>query len=462
MKRLLENRVFWGVFSRIVNMAGGFLLLPLLVHYLNKELLSLYYLFISLTMLTSILDFGFNATLTRNFSYAYAGAQRIVNTGICNDFQSGINWKLIGEIFIVSRAVYFIISAFSMLIFFIPCSFYIYHLSVVSHLDHLYAIKCWLLFSASSILALYFNYYSALIQGRGDVNLANKINIISKLCGVAISVITLVLGYNLIGVCISNLSTCIVERLLYRKYSFNDDRYKSNILKSLPWEKILANIKILSTNSIKYAAVAIGGYLVTRATVLIAVNYLGLVESASYILSIQLITIITGISATLIGVYVPKLNMLATQPMLKLQIFCFANVISILTYIVLGTFLIFAGHYCLLIIHAKTTLLGNQQLIVLLIIYLLEVQHGNFACLITTDNQVPFVKAAVYSGLSTVILAVLFVKYLHLSVWGIIVAQGVTQLFYNNWFWIYYVCKEYKINYFDTFKLAKQYVFEKL
>lgn len=458
IRRIVHSKIFWGLGSRILNIAGSFIMLPVIVHYLDKEMLALYYLFASLVMLTSILDFGFNATLTRNFAYAYAGARGIQAEGVCLDFDSETNWVLVGEIFLLAKKIYRYISLLSLFVFFVPGSFYIYHVVKASHLSTNYALTCWLIFSSASVLAMYYLYLSTIIQGRGDVNLANKISVVSRVISIVISVTLLFRGYGLLSISISSLSVSIVERILYHHYTFRDAQHsKLKTLRSLSHDNFKKNLKLISVNSVKFGIVSLGAYLIMRSTIVISTTYLGLQDSASYIFTIQIISILTGVSSAVIGVYVPKMTFLANNPKQQLSLFCYSNLISLMIYILGCLIIVVFGSTMLSIIHAKTTLLTSWQLISLLVIYLLEVQHSNYATMITTDNKVPFVGAAIYSGIGVVILTILLMKFTVLGLWGLIIGQGVVQLAYNNWYWVYYICKKHKVNYFETIKIGYNY-----
>lgn len=459
LKNIFNSKIFWGVGSRFLNIAGGFILLPVVIHYLDKEMLALYYLFISLTMITGILDFGFNSTLTRNFAYAYAGASRIHAEGVCDEFGTETNWSLVGELYLLSKKIYFYLSMITLIIFFIPGSYYIYGVVKKSSISIEYAIICWLISSLASVLAMYFVYLSAMIQGRGDVNLANKISVVSKFVNIIISATMLVKGYGLLSISVSAISVCIIERVLYFKFAFQDENHKK--LKYLVIDdqsNLKKNLKLISVNSIKFGIVSLGAYLITRATIILATSYLGLLDSASYIFTIQIISIITGISSTIIGVYLPKLNQLAKNPSEQFRLFCFSNLIALSFYLLGATILILFGHYGLTLMNSKTELVSHWQVATLLFIYLLEVQHSNYATMITTGNKVPFVGAAIYSGVAIVVLSIVLLQFTTLGIWGLIVSQGVVQLAYNNWYWIRYVCRQYHVGYIKTLLLGIEYV----
>ena len=74
--------------------------------------------------------------------------------------------------------------------------------------------------------------------------------------------------------------------------------------------------------------------------------------------------------------------------------------------------------------------------------YVLEWNHSTFATLITLSNRVPFVKASILSGGAIVILSFLSVWLTPLGILGLILAQGMVQLAYNNWYWPQLVLQE--------------------
>jgi hypothetical protein len=81
-------------------------------------------------------------------------------------------------------------------------------------------------------------------------------------------------------------------------------------------------------------------------------------------------------------------------------------------------------------------------MITALLIYLLESNHANAGQILLTKNEVPFVKASLFSGACTIILLFIFLQYTSLGVWGLLMAQGIVQGCYQNWKWPMQVAKE--------------------
>ena len=64
--------VIWGYCGTILSMASGFILLPMLLFFLSGEELGLWYVFVAISNLTLLFEFGFNPA----FSHLRAREQR--------------------------------------------------------------------------------------------------------------------------------------------------------------------------------------------------------------------------------------------------------------------------------------------------------------------------------------------------------------------------------------------------
>src|SRR5581483_12488414 len=67
----------------------------------------------------------------------------------------------------------------------------------------------------------------------------------------------------------------------------------------------------------------------------------------------------------------------------------------------------------------------------LFIVIGLEGHHGIFREVALTANQNPFARPVVISGLIIVLLSLVLVRWIGL--WGLIVAPGLVQICFNNW-----------------------------
>ena len=103
----------------------------------------------------------------------------------------------------------------------------------------------------------------------------------------------------------------------------------------------------------------------------------------------------------------------------------------------------FVQSYIIEIFHAKVGFLDSNYLLLLAVVYFLELIHTISATILTTANKVPFVKPALLSGVMIVLVSYFLMKYTDYGVMGLILAQGIIQLLYNNWKWPLCVYKDY-------------------
>jgi hypothetical protein len=78
--------------------------------------------------------------------------------------------------------------------------------------------------------------------------------------------------------------------------------------------------------------------------------------------------------------------------------------------------------------------------------FLLELNHGICANLITISNKVPFVKASLITGLAIATTSWFMAPIL--GVMGIIISVFIIQILYNNWYWPVYAASMLNVNYY--------------
>jgi hypothetical protein len=74
--------------------------------------------------------------------------------------------------------------------------------------------------------------------------------------------------------------------------------------------------------------------------------------------------------------------------------------------------------------------------------------------MLLTKNEVPFAKASILSGLASVALLFVFLKFTTIGIWGMVLAPGIAQIVYQNWKWPYMVIKDLDIKFRDYFSSA--------
>jgi O-antigen/teichoic acid export membrane protein len=312
-------------------------------------------------------------------------------------------------------------------------------------------------------LNFYFYYYTPLLLGRGLIKESHKTIVLSKLFYVGFSFIGLSLGYGLIAVSIGNLLGSFINRILSYNYFYDED-LKVKLENITDFSKDKNIFSIIWANSYRLGLVSLGGFLILRSNTLLISKFLDLKVVAQYGLSLQLLNILIRSSNVLFNTFLPMFNQLRVKNNInKLKkIFGTSLLIGWGTYII-GVIIIFLlGNNILGLIGSETKLLSDNYLLFLSLILFLEFNHSISSTFITTQNEVPFVKASLFSGFGILISSFLILKYTNFGILGILITQFVIQLSYNNWKWPLIVLNDLKTNYFELLKLGFLYSIDKI
>jgi O-antigen/teichoic acid export membrane protein len=203
-------------------------------------------------------------------------------------------------------------------------------------------------------------------------------------------------------------------------------------------------IKAIYPNAVKLGLTSLGAFMIKRASIIIGSLYLTLETIASYGITVQIITILASISSVYLTTYQPQIAQyrIKNEKLEIKHIYTRGSLLLLSLFIVGGIVFLFGGNWALELIKSKTSLLGHSFIFVALLIFLLETNHGIAAQILLTRNEVPFFRASIFSGILTLILLFVFLKYTSLGVWGLILAQGVSQVVYQNWKWPLEVMKD--------------------
>lgn len=462
MIRITKKDLLWSYGSQIFQMASGVFLLPIILRKLPSEELAIWYIFLSITALVNLLDLGLQPTIMRNVSYLFSGAKILLAEGTSLEKNDGqVDYGLVKNLINTIKKLYLKIGILVTFLLVVFGSSYIY--SIVKLLPNKENIMiAWVMYIISASFNFYFYYYTPLLLGRGQITESNKTIVFSKLLGMLLSIIGLLLGYGLLAVAMSNLLSSFLNRILSHNF-FYDNELKEE-LKNTKINKSINMNKVLRKNSIKLGVVSIGAFCITKANTLIASKYLNLSVVASYGLTLQIIGLLVSISSVHFRTMIPKFNMLRVSKnteKLKKE-FSIAMIISYTIYTLGSITILLLGNYILLFLKSNTLLLPKEILIIILVMLFLEMNHSNFATLITTKNEVPFVAPAIISGFFIIVFSLISITYFELGLIGIILSEGVVQLLYNNWKWPIVVLKDLNITIFEYVYIGLKGIKEKI
>lgn len=443
--------LIWGYSAQLLNIGVGILLLPILVITLSVEELGLWFVFMTIVSFAQLLEFGFQPTIARQAAYVYNGATEIKNSGLPSTQSGVLNIQLLVNLIHSAKFIYRWIAILVALLLWCMGSLYIYTLDYTGDLSSAY--MSWFLFATSSVITFYFGYFNALLQGRGDITLVNKVIVISRICYALLALVLLLLNFSLLAMAIASLASCVISRVLISRVFYNSS---NKYLKKLQPNANLR--KILWANTWRLGVVQLGGFLIMRGNMFIAATYLGLAVSASYGLTMQLSMIIITLANQLMVLQLPKMNALqAAGNKAELRNVYSSSVFMAFILIITGfAGLALLGEPILELIGSETKLINKQLIILIGIVLLLETHHSLSATYLTTTNQVPFLKAAVISGFAVTLTSLALVHWWGLGVAGLIIGQGLVQLCFNNWYWPKVAMQHLSINLTDIVVLGSK------
>lgn len=448
LRQILSKKdVLLAYLAQGLNVASGLIVLPIALHHLNTSEMGLWIIFITLAGLFQLLELGLQPTISRYVSYAYAGAKNISTHGFDDlTYGEGVNQNLLNNVYASARSVYFKLSLVG--VFLVVTVGPLYLWSVAGKSLALQAIVSWGFFGLGFLIQFYFSFLAAFIQGRGDINDFNKSLIVSKVAFVALSAGFLAAGFGLSGLALSSLISAIIGRI-YVFAAFRRDPYSAQCPNAVIDGDGTHFAKMVGRNSFKLGLVNIGAFMITRGNILIASSYLGLAAAGSYGLTYQVLSTLSSLAATLYTLKYPKINVLQASGKAEeaLQVYGAVVVRCILLLLVMTTGLLIFGNPLLTVLRSQTSLVAAPLLVLLSLVFLLELNGSLSASFLTTQNTIPFVPAALISGLAVLVCSLLFSVYLGLGLLGLILSQGLVQAAYNNWKWPMEVGRRSKVPY---------------
>ena len=455
-----KKDIAWNIVATFMRIASGIILLPMVLRMLPAQEVGLWNIFLYIGSLATLLDFGFSNSFSRNITYIFSGVKTLKSIGFVavDESDKSVDFSLLKSVIKAMRRYYAILAGFFLIIFLAISPFYLK--SILSNYQgNKESVEiAWVLYGTLVAYQLYTYYYNSILVGRGQIKRSLQITVLSQGLRITISMIFLLSGFGLMSLVIGMFFSDFINRTLCY-YSFYDKEIKSNLKNSitLPIKNIM---QIMTPNAIKIGVTTIGGFLITKAVVLISPLYLSLAEIGTYGTTKQMIDLISSLGGILFYTYYPQITSYKVNKEINkvknLYIKSKLSLIAIYIFCSLG--LIFIGPQLLILIHSKTHLLPTSMMLVFLVISFLEANHGISAGLLLMNNEVPFMKASLLSGISVLLLLLTGLMYLKIGIWAMILAPGIAQIVYQNWKWPSMVIKDLQITRLDIKSSTKELI----
>lgn len=441
----MKKDVIWGYLSQFLQYGAALLVLPLLLTKLTSAELGVWYVFMTISALVSMLDMGFTPTLARNVSYVMGGAKRLQKNGYeVVERTEDIDYGLLKAMIAASRRIFFLIAAVALVLLTLPGSAYILYIAR-EQVAQQTVLLAWGVFVFATVLNIFYKYYTPLLQGRGLYAGFYKSSALANIGFVAVSAALLWADLGLLAVAVGYLFSALIGRWLSWRF-FYDVSFKARLAQAPAAAVSTAEIfGFMWHNAWRLGLGVIGAFLILRANTLLSSAYLGLATTAAYALTLQVFSVLQSVSTVVFNVQLPKLAQFRVTDQRK----ALRQTIELglgwaLGLFTLGTvMLLWLGTPLIRWVGGQTELLSVPLLAWIGLMMLLELNHSLAAGVIVTGNQVPFVKPALLSGAAIVLMSWIGLKYGGFGVGWLIGSQFVVQLAYNNWQWPWRVYREF-------------------
>lgn len=430
-------------FSQFFQYGISLLILPVVLRFLDSKDLGLWYIFLSIGSLVSLLDFGFGPSIQRNVAYVASGAKELLPDGVETKRGEGIDEYLFLSLLKTSRNIYKKISLGIIIAASTIGSVYLFY-----SLGDQFSIKIlfiWFLYSISLALYFYYSYILSFVKGLGLIASYNKNIIISKSAYIAVLALMILGGAGLLSLVVSYIVNCFIMIIL----GVRDIQKVIPNFTELHKEKKYDNLfSVLWKNAKNSGIVSIGVFLLSQSGIFLSGLFLNIEEVAQLGLLLQLYGILVVLSRVYLTTCMPYVSSLwikneigeIKKTFFKCQLACY------LIYFLGVTVILFAGNSILVnIIHSNVLLPSSTIILLYGAFYFMEITHGNCCSLIATSNKIPFTRASIASGMISIIMTIVFF-YFDLGMISLPLALICGSLPYNSWRWPLYTYKLLKLS----------------
>lgn len=438
-----KRDVAWGYAATLFSVGAGVILLPFILHQMSAEMVSIWNIFQTVTILTMMLDFGFRPAFSRNVSYIFAGVQSLRTEGV-EGAEEEVNYSLLRGTLKAMRKFYSWMALGLLILLATAGTAYMAVLMNKYDGDKTDVMIAWGMLVAINCYNLYTYYYDALLTGKGYIRRMHQITIVGQSVYLIVAVGLIYAGLGLSAIVAAQVLNTIIKRVLtYRVFFTREMKQKIAAADEADSREIM---RAIAPNAIKVGLTGLGGFMVNRSSLLLGNIFLSLDVMAAYGITLQVMDILSRCATVIYQAYMPRLAQCrAERDMAGLRkYYTWSTMGLIVIYVVGGVLWCLLGDWALGIIHSETQFLATGMLVAMLIISLLEQNHGMAAGFIMADNKVPFFIPSLVSGAAVVVVLWAMLGSLQMGVWGLILAPGIVQLCYQNWKWPSMVIRELK------------------
>lgn len=458
-----SSDILWSYIGTALSMTANIIMIPVIVYYLDKENLGLWYVFCSIGSMTSLFDFGFSTTFARNITYCWCGAKKLNKENACLGHNLKIDWQLMKNVLAACKKVYFRISSLVVILLIFVGTPYIYTLTKYNFTGYLHYVA-WCLYALAIFLNLYYGYYVAFLRGIGAIAIVNKNTVWARIAQIVITVGLLITGLGIIGASIGYLSYGLLFRYLSKTkfYAYQSIGCKLALF-SEEFDEVGNLIEIVWHNAWRDGIVSLSNYLTDQASVIICSLFLNLVETGVYSLTVQIATAVGIVSSVFYTAQQPTLqSAYVSNDKEKLR-----NTMSLIVTIFLVSFIVLAIMTCIMGLPIMNMIKPDTKIPIWLfcfvVIYQFILRFRNcYTSYFSCTNRIPYVNSFIITSVASVLSSFVLTGLLGLGFLGLIISQILSQLMFNAWYWPLMAHKELDMTFVDLLNCGFLQIKEKI
>ncbi len=453
-ENLTKKDIIWNYLSKAFSLFSGLITLPMILSFLTQDEIALNYIFLNIISFIALFDFGFSSQFSKNVAFAFGGANDLNAKGYQINEGNEINYGLIKAIITSAQHLYLRISVLMLIALVLLGTWYVYTVSNGFKLvDNAFCL--WLTFVVVEFFDFYYRFYTPLMLGKGQIAEVNKIEILSSIAKIVVTIIFLLIGLRLWAVMIGMAAKVAIVRLLsYFDFYYKDglDKYLNKIKVSSEESKIV--LKKVWYNAKRTGIVQLASFATTQLGIFFIGIYLNPEKVASFGLLMQLVNIISGVSLSLGYSSIPLYSQFRASRNIKglVDSFYFSTGMFYVIFLVGSLMLIVFIPHILPFIKSNAELPALSVVLIYLLNKFLEGQHCLCICCLSSKNVVYDFESATLIGILTVIVLYIAFHFFHIELLGLSIILLIVQLIYPNWKWPYEICKDWDITYPNLIK----------
>lgn len=439
--------VAWSFFATFFRIASTALLLPVILKLLPADEVGLWTIFMSVTFIVNLFDFGFSSSFSRNITYIFSGVKELKPEGFTNTNEKGkVDYDLLKGAIDSMRWLYFRIALAALILLSTAGTWY---MSVILRNyggDAGSAYLAWGILCLVNAWNLYTFYYDALLVGKGLIKKSKQIIILSQVLFLIVAYFLLMNGYGIVAIVTSQLVYVLVARVLSHRAFFTKELTLN--LRNSGSSNRKKVLKAVYPNALKLGLTALGGIMVTKSAVFIGSLYLPLKDIASVGITRQVLDILAGLAPIYITTFLPLVAKCRVEGKIDRirEIYVKGTLFSVILFFSGALVVYFFGDEALKLIKSETVLVPGSIFLIAMVVSFLEMNHASAGGILLTKNEVPFFRPSLISGFATALLMYIFLGWTNIGLLSLFLAPGLVDIAYQSWKWPYEVWKDLKLS----------------